>query len=833
MTNRFDVEDVLSKLNNVEKVSLLAGGDWWHTAAIPKHNVPSIRVSDGPNGVRGTRFFNGITAACFPCGTALAATWDTKLLHRAGVLMGEEAKAKGVHVILGPTINMQRSPLGGRGFESFSEDPVLSGLGAAALVNGIQETGVQATIKHFVCNDQEHNRNGVNVIITERALREIYLLPFQLVVRDSKPALFMSAYNKINGTHVSENPRILKDILRGEWGWSGCVMSDWWGTYSTTGAINACLDLEMPGSTKWRGPMLIQAVSTGKVPQHILDERARNVLNTVNRAADANVPENAEEKTADTPETAALLREIAGDSIVLMKNEGSVLPFRKDKKTFIVGPNAKVATFHGGGSASLAAYYAVTPFDGISQQLESAPSYTVGAYAHKDLPLLDLALKTDKGERGISFRAYNEPPTTEDRELADEIILTKTELLMMDYYCSKLKNELWWADVEGYMTAEEDCDFEFGLGVYGTANLYVDGKLVIDNTTKQTRGSMFFSCGTVEERGVVSLKKGQTYHLKIEFASSPTCKLDKGNNVLFGPGAIRLGGAKIIDADEEIARAAELAKEADQVIICAGLNSDWEGEGADREIFGLPLHMNKLISTLTPLNPNTVVVIQSGTPVALPFLSTTPALLQAWYGGNETGNAIADVIFGKINPSAKLPLSFPKRIEDNPAFLSFRSERGRVIYGEDIYMGYRWYEALNLPVLFPFGHGLSYTTFAISDLNIEKIDKKIKVSVKVKNTGEVSGAEVVQVYIQQQNPSIRRPNKELKGFEKVFLKAGEEKRVEVEIEVKYAAAFWDVVREAWVVEKDVYDVLVGNTSELTGELKATFEVERTEWWNGL
>lgn len=243
--------------------------------------------------------------------------------------------------------------------------------------------------------------------------------------------------------------------------------------------------------------------------------------------------------------------------------------------------------------------------------------------------------------------------------------------------------------------------------------------------------------------------------------------------------------------------------------------------------------MNKLISTLTPLNPNTVVVIQSGTPVDLPFLSTTPALLQAWYGGNETGNAIADVIFGKTNPSAKLPLSFPKRIEDNPAFLSFRSERGRVIYGEDIYMGYRWYDALNLPVLFPFGHGLSYTTFAISDLNIQKIDKKIKISVKVKNTGEVSGAEVVQIYIQQQNPSIRRPNKELKGFEKVFLKAGEEKRVEVEIEVKYAAAFWDEVREAWVVEKDVYDVLVGNTSELTGELKAAFEVERTEWWNGL
>ncbi|QSZ32943.1 hypothetical protein DSL72_002526 [Monilinia vaccinii-corymbosi] len=834
MTNKIDVEEILSQLNNVEKVSLLAGVDWWHTNPIPKYNVPSIRLSDGPNGVRGTRFFNGTPAACFPCGTALAATWDTKLLHRAGVLMGEEAKAKGAHVILGPTINMQRSPLGGRGFESFSEDPVLSGLGAVALVKGIQETGVQATIKHFVCNDQEHNRNGVNVIITERALREIYLLPFQLVVRDSKPGLFMTSYNKVNGIHVSENPRILKDILRREWGWKGCVMSDWWGTYSTTGAINAGLDLEMPGATKRRGELLIQAVRTGKVPQHVLDERARNVLQLVNRVAEANVPERAEEKTADTPETAALLRKIGGDSIVLMKNEGNVLPLAKDKKTLIVGPNAKVATYHGGGSASLAAYYAVTPFDGITAQLESAPLYTVGAYAHKDLPLLGLLLQTDQGETGVSFRAYNYPPKTENRQVADEFTLTKTELLMMDYYCPNIKDELWWADIEGYLTAEEDCDFELGLGVYGTANLYVDSKLIIDNSTKQARGTMFFACGTVEERGVISLKKGQKYHIKVEFASAPTCKLDKGENVLIGPGAIRIGGAKIIDSDQEIARAAELAKEADQVIICAGLNSDWEGEGTDREIFGLPLHLNKLISTLTPINPNTVVVIQSGTPIALPFLSTTPALLQAWYGGNETGNAIADIIFGNTNPSAKLPLSFPKRIEDNPAFLSFRSERGRVLYGEDIYIGYRWYESLDLPVLFPFGHGLSYTDFSISDLTVEKVDRSIKVGVKVKNTGDVPGAEVVQVYIKQQNPSIRRPKKELKGFKKVFLEAGEEKSVEINIEIKYAAAFWDEVRAAWIVEKDEYEVIVGDTSEEgRGELRGKFEVEKTEWWNGL
>ncbi|KAH8796458.1 glycoside hydrolase superfamily [Hyaloscypha finlandica] len=833
MTAAIDVEDVLSKLNNVEKTSLLAGADWWHTVALPQHGVPAIRVSDGPNGVRGTKFFNGIKAACFPCGTALGATWDTELLHQAGVAMGHESKAKGSHVILGPTINMQRSPLGGRGFESLSEDPVLAGLGAAALVNGIQETGVVATIKHFVCNDMEHERNGTDAIVTERALREIYALPFQLVVKESQPGCFMTAYNKVNGLHVSENPKILKDMLRGEWGWKGCVMSDWWGTYSTTGAANAGLDLEMPGATKWRGEMLTQAVGVNKVPQHVLDERVRNVLNLVNRCAAANIPEHAEEKTADTPETAALLRKIGGESIVLMKNEDNILPLKKDKKTLILGPNAKIATYHGGGSASLAAYYAVTPFDGISAQLTTPPSYTVGSYAHKELPLLGTVLKTDKGEPGVTFRVYNDPPSVKDRELCDEIVLDKTEFLLMDYNNPKVKSALWYADIDGYFTAEEDSDFELGLGVYGTAKLYVDGKLVVDNETNQTKGSLFFHCGTVEEKGILSVKKGQKYHIKVEFASAPACKLDQGSNVLFGGGAARIGGAKVIDADKEVKHAAELAKDADQVIICAGLNADWETEGSDREDMSLPGHMDALISAVSTANPSTVVVMQSGTPVAMPWISSVKALVHAWYGGNETGNAIADVLFGHVNPSAKLPLSFPKRLQDNPAFLNYRTERGRALYGEDVYVGYRWYEMLDLPVLFPFGHGLSYTTFSFSDLKVDKTDKDLKVTVKVSNTGSLAGAEVVQVYIRQKNPSIRRPKKELKGFKKVFLEKGESKLVEVKIETKYATSFWDEIREAWISEKDTYEVVVGGSSEEVTAVRGSFEVEKTVWWNGL
>ncbi|RFU32983.1 hypothetical protein B7463_g3316, partial [Scytalidium lignicola] len=748
--------------------------------------------------------------------------------------MGHEAIAKGAHVILGPTINMQRSPLGGRGFESLSEDPVLAGLGAAALVRGIQKTGVQATIKHFVCNDQEHERNAVDVRITERALREIYALPFQIVVKEGRPGAFMTAYNKVNGTHVSENPEIVEKILRGEWGWKGLVMSDWFGTYSTTGAIKAGLDLEMPGPSVWRTNMLGHAVATAKVPLHILDERARSVLSFVNSCAASGVPENGKETTRDAPETAALLRKIGGDSIVLMKNEGSLLPLSKDKKTLIVGPNAKISAYHGGGSASLAAYYAVTPFDGISSKLSRPATYTVGCYAHKELPLLGTLLKTDKGEPGVTFRVYNFPPSKKDRELCDEVSLIKSEFLLPDYKCDKLTGDLWYADIEGYLTAEETCVFELGVCVYGAAKVFVDDKLVIDNETSQKQGTAFFGCATIEEKGSVNLEKGKKYHVKVEFTSAPASKLDTAGHVNFGGGALRIGGAKVIDAEQEIKHVVELAKEADQVIVCAGLNADWETEGSDRDNMNLPGYMDALISAVVSANPRTAVVMQSGTPVRMPWVNEVPSLIHAWYGGNETGNAIADVLFGDTNPSAKLPLSFPKRLQDNPAYLSFRSERGRTLYGEDIYIGYRWYESIELPALFPFGHGLSYTTFAFSNLQIEKSEEKLNVTVSISNTGKVAGAQVAQVYISQKNPSIRRPVKELKGFKKVYLEPGEVKEVKIEMDLKYAVSFWDEVRSAWIMEKDEYEVLLSDSSALgDGSLKGKFEVQKTTWWNGL
>ncbi|KAH8588226.1 beta-glucosidase [Bisporella sp. PMI_857] len=831
-----DVEDVLANLTQKEKIDLLSGGGFWTTKSIPQHGIPVLRLSDGPNGVRGESFFAGSRGAVLPCGTALGATWDQNLLYRAGCLMAKEAVAKGVHVLLGPTINIQRGPLGGRGFESISEDPVLSGLAAAALINGIQSDGIVACIKHFVCNDQEHERNRVDVRITERALREIYLMPFMIALKKSNPGCLMASYNKINGVHVSEDKKLLNDLIREEWGWDGTIMSDWYGTYSTSKAIHAGLDLEMPGPGRFRGINLGHAITTNKVPTYVLDDRVRQMLKLINWCAASKVEENAPEKEIDSPETSALLREIASNSVVLLKNERQVLPLSKSKPIVVIGPSARIATICGGGSASLPGYYAITPYDGIKAKVDQDIPFRVGAYSHKELPWLGLQVKSSSGQDGMTFSAYNEHPSIKDRRPVDVKVLTKTDAMLMDYKVPDNVSGLWYADIEGLFTPDMDGEYELGLCVYGTGKLFVDGKMVIDNSTKQRQGTAFFGCGTVEEKGTISVKKGNVYHVKVEFASAPTNTLGSGGVVRFGGGGFRIGGAFVIDPEQEINSAVDLARGAEQVVICGGLNADWESEGGDRQTLSLPGHLDSLIGKVAAANNKTVVVLQGGTPVSMPWIDNVAAVLYAWYGGNETGNAIADVLFGDVNPSGKLPLSFPKTIEDNPSFFSFKSERGRVLYGEDIFVGYRFYEALKRNVLFPFGHGLSYTSFAFSDLSVNHNETAhtIEVSVVVENTGNVAGAEVVQVYVSQRNPSIRRPNQELRGYTKAFLQPGEKRKCSLEIETKYATSFWDEEMHQWIIEKDTYDVTVANTSATSKlSLSGSFEIKVTKWWKGL
>ncbi|KAF2814559.1 putative beta-glucosidase [Mytilinidion resinicola] len=788
-----DIERALDALTITEKIELLSGNhttflpsplllflitpivrtDFWHTKAIPRLSIPAIRTTDGPNGARGTRFFNGVPAACFPCGTAMGATWDIDLMRKAGGLMGEEVRAKGAHVLLGPTVNIQRSPLGGRGCESFSEDPTLSGTIAAAVIQGMQSKGVATTIKQYVCNDQEHERMGVNAIVTERTIRQIYLKPFQIVQREAKPKAVMTAYNKVNGLHASETKKLVTDISRTEWGFDGCVMSDWFGVYSASETVKAELDLEMPGPPRLRGKQLMIAINGQKLSTHEVDKSVRNVLNLVNLGIASGVPENAPEGKLDTPETAALLRRVAESSIVLLKNENNVLPFSKDKTIAVIGPNAKHAPYSGGGSANFRHYYTTTPYDAIKAIANGSVHYALGSAAFVTLTQLGGRLKTSNGGKGCTMRFYRESP-----------------MAKADWSHPDIDGDLFYVDLEGTLEPEEDGTWEFGIAVRGTSQLFVDGKLVVDNLNNQRRGVSFFDSGTVEERGTVELKADRKHRILVQFGSAPTSnyKLTAGVAPMNG-GGINFGGFQKIDPEVELQKAIELAKSADQV-------SDIESEGFDRANIDHPPHLDALISAICASNPNTTVVLQSSTPA---------------------GTALASAIFDDTNPSGKLPLSYPLRVEDNPAYLSFRSERGRVLYGEDVYVGYRWYEKIQREVRWVFGHGLSYTTFSMGELRvvIDEAADVLDVEVKVRNTGDREGEEVVQVYVQQLEPRIERPVKELRGFKKAAVEEGKREVVKVEMSLRYACT-------------GSYKVMVGDSSQ--GKLlEEDFEVQKTRW----
>ncbi|CAI5758434.1 unnamed protein product [Candida verbasci] len=828
----FDVESVLSQLTLDEKISLIAGIDFWHTAAVPRLDIPSLRFSDGPNGLRGTRFFNSVPAACLPCGTGLAATWDKDILYQAGELMATEAYSKGVHVILGPTMNIQRGPLGGRGFESFSEDSYLAGKAAASIIKGIESKGIASTPKHFVCNDLEHERESSNTVVTPRALNEIYLEPFRIAMEEGKPTCLMTAYNKVNGVHVSQDGTLLNDKVRDEWGWNGCIMSDWYGTYTSKEAIEGGLDIEMPGPTAFRNYREIgHMIRTRELHINDLNDRVRNVLNLVKHAKKTGIPENGEESTKNnTKETSEFLRKLASDTVVLLKNKNELLPLKKSEKIAVIGPNAKVASYCGGGSAALNAYYTTTPFDSISKKLDYRPDYSVGCYSHKYLPGAGEQVKNGDST-GFDMKFYLEPPTESKRTLIDQYSISLSSHHLVDYYNDKLpKDRLFYIDFEAYFTPEESGEYEFGLAVVGTAQLFVNDKLVVDNKSKQTKGTSFFNCGTIEERGTIDLKQGKKYKVRVEFGSAPTYTLYEKGGEYFG-GGIRIGLAKVINEEEEIKKSVELAKSNDKVILCIGLNGDFESESFDRSHMKLEGLQDKLVEEVLKANPNTIIVNQSGTPVEFPWLNEANGLIHAWYGGNEGGNAIADVIFGDANPNGKLSLTFPKKLQDTPTYLNFRTEKGRVLYGEDIFVGYKYYEKMERDVAFPFGFGLSYTKFEIKNLKVTSSESELSVSVNVENVGKVDGAEVVQVYISNDNgdENVIRPIKELKGFEKVYLKSGEKKTIDLKLRVKDSVAFFDEYENKWSVEAGEYHVLVGDSSDNI-TLKESFNVEKSYLW---
>src|SRR6266704_4836478 len=647
------VENLLGEMTLQEKVSLLAGSDMWRMPAIKRLGIPALKMSDGPNGARGGgSLTGGVKATCFPAGIVLASTWNTDLVERIGQALAQETKTKSACVLLAPTVNIQRSPLGGRNFECFSEDPYLSARMAVAYITGLQGEGVGASIKHYVCNDEEFERFTLSSEVRERALREIYLQPFQTAVREVQPWTIMAAYNLVNGIPASENSYLLTEVLRQEWGFDGVVVSDWFfSVKSTAASINAGLDLEMP-SPRWRGEKLLEAVERGEVAEATIESSVRHLLQLLVKAGLFEHREQGPEQALDLPEHRALIREAGAEGIVLLKNERNLLPLQPEHFTSLamIGPNAKVAQIMGGGSAQVNAHYAVTPFDGIMARVADhvIVHYEQGCTNYKLLPLLDsdLLLAGMQGtEHGLALEFFNTPDFTGTPVQRE--IQPKSELSWFGKMPEGVNPHQFSLRATGRFFPRESGDYAFGLISIGRSRLSIDGQQVIEKWTEQTSGGDFLGMGGKEAQATVTLEAGRASLLTLELAKSEEVPL----------GAVHLGCLRPVPADA-IERAVALAAATDVAIVCVGFGGEWQSEGFDRPNMDLPGKQDALVEQVAAANPRTIVVLNTGSPISMPWLEKLAAVVQAWYPGQECGNGIADVLFGDTNPSGKLPQTF-------------------------------------------------------------------------------------------------------------------------------------------------------------------------------
>ncbi len=643
MRMRLDVEKMLGELTVEEKAGLCSGADTWFTKAVERLGIPAVMVSDGPHGLRTQKekrdgqYVGSVEAICFPSGAALASSFDRSVTERVGDDLGQEASSEGVHTVLGPAINIKRSPLCGRNFEYLSEDPYLAGELASSYVQGVQKHQVGVSVKHFAGNNQETRRMSISDVVDERTLREIYLSAFEKVVRTAKPWTLMCSYNRINGTYSSENSWLLTDVLRKEWGFDGIVMSDWGAVDNRVDSLKAGLELEMPSSRGVTDKEIVQAVSEGKLPMSVLDEAVRRLLVWIDKGLER------ETESYDKDEHHQETREIAASCAVLLQNERHALPLTSDRGVLFVGPFARTPRYQGGGSSHINSHL-----------------------------------------------------------------------------------------------------------VTGAMDVCPDG-------------------------------------------------------VRYLPG-IQDNGQK--RSPKRLKEAVEAAAKARAVVIFAGLPESMESEGYDRSSLDLPDCQNELIDRIATVQKRSIVVLYNGSPVTMPWKDKVSAILEMYLGGEAVGEATVDLLFGLENPSGKLAETFPLRLEDTPSFLSFPGGHLEVAYQEGVFVGYRWYDARKMDVLFPFGHGLSYTSFAYHDLEVEKEGDGAVVRLRVKNTGRRQGSEVVQVYVAPPASLVPRPVKELKGFSKVELKPGEEKEVSISLDFR-AFAYWD---GKWRVTKGAYRILVGSSS---------------------
>lgn len=791
--------DVLIDLLTLEEqVSILAGADYWSTPAIDRLGIAKLRVTDGPNGARGSgSIIGGVTAACFPVGIALGATWDVDLVQRIGAAIADEVKSKGAHMLLGPTINMQRTVTNGRNFECYSEDPELAANLAVAYITGLQGNGVAATVKHFIGNESEIERTTINSAIDERTLREVYLRPFEAAVKQADVWGIMSSYNKLNGIYTAENEWLLSKVLRDEWGFDGIVMSDWFGSRTTAPTVNAGLDLEMPGPTRDRGATLVQAVHDGLVRAQTVRERALAMLRLMERVGSLSDHRPFEEHADNRPEHRALIRQAGSAGTVLLKND-DVLPLNPNTGTIaVIGPNADVAQIMGGGSAQLNPHYRVTPLDGMIERIgQDCIAFAKGCANHRWEPVID----------GEFHAEYFDNEDLRGSVVHSEIIDGSVVFWHEEVAEGKVDSNAFSARVSGTFTAKEDGEHSFGLHAAAYAKLYVDGALVVDAWDTWCKGRTFFEEGCDERTGTVNLAAGQTVSVVMELRTKAA------DNLYFT--AFRFGVSRVLGA-REIDAAVAVASRCDTAVVFVGRSGEWDTEGSDLENIELPRNQNALITAVCAANPNTIVVLQTGGPVEMPWVAQAPAIVQAWYPGQECGNAIADVLFGHADPAGRLPQTFPVRWSDNPSHSQdpeiYPGSAGTVRYGEGVFVGYRHYEKYGIKPLFPFGHGLSYTEFALSDVTVHTNDEGIGISVNVTNVGDRSGSTVVQLYISDQNSTLDRPAQKLRAFKKVALQVGQKTSVNLVLSPR-DFAYFDVSHDCWRVDGGTYTVHIGFSS---------------------
>jgi beta-glucosidase len=755
------VDSALARLGLEAKVAILSGQDFWTLPAAPAVGLESVVMSDGPIGVRGTSWSAEDPSVALPSPTALAAAWDPELARRAGRLLGQEARRKGVHVLLAPTVNLHRSPLGGRHFEAYSEDPLLTGAIGAAYVAGVQEQGVGTTVKHFVANDSETERFTMSSQVGERALREMYLAPFETIVRDGGAWGVMSAYNGVNGVSMTDNAALQIGVLKDEWGFDGVIVSDWLAARDTEGAANGGLDIAMPAAGNPWGSRLVDAVRAGTVAEAVVDDAVRRVLRLAARVgALRDAPPAVAEADRPAPiDGAALAREIAARSFVLAKNDGGILPLAAEATVALVGALARDARVLGGGSATVFPERVVSPLDGLSAAVPGV-RYAVGADPRAKLAPAG-APRWD-GLRAV-FR---------DRDGATvyETALATGAGRWMDMPPGVDVATLATVEIAGRLTAAEAGRHQLGIRGIGQFTLVAGGETRFDDAIWPEGDDIAMAfLAPPEQRVDVDLDAGE----RLDVSLTQQVMLPEGFAVV----SLTLGyGAPLATAAELLDEAAALAAGCDVAVVVVGTTDESESEGFDRDTLALPGHQDELVRRVAAANPRTIVVVNAGSPVELPWYDDVAAVLLVWFPGQEAGAALADVLLGAAEPGGRLPTTWPVVAADCPV-LSTTPVDGVLPYDEGVFIGYRAWERSGVAPRFPFGSGEGYTSWAYEAIEVDGA----RVRATVRNTGSRPGREVVQIYVSPVDPDPERPARWLAGFTSAVAAPGEAVTVVVDL----------------------------------------------------